>query len=96
MADSFTVKISPLPNYCRYASEDHILCGIDFDICHNGEVHHFQSEISDICIRELLSDIEDYLSGKLSPDTELYYNIPWIIGNHCVYPYSFKISTPLS
>ena len=23
MADSFTVKISPLPNYCRYASEDH-------------------------------------------------------------------------
>ncbi len=96
MIDKITVKVNPLPHYSKYASSDYILCGMDFDINHNGTAHHFRSESSDNCIRELLSEIEDYLSGKLSPGSELYYYIPWIMDNHCVYPYSFKINSPNS
>ncbi len=93
MSDRITVKITPLQYYNKYASADYILCGIDFDINCNGSNHHFRSESSNNCIKELLSEIEDYLSGKLSPATELSYYVPWIMGNHCVYPYSFKINS---
>ena len=93
MSDRITVKITPLQYYNKYASSDYILCGIDFDINCNGSNYHFCSESSNNCIKEFLSEIEDYLSGKLSPDTELCYYVPWIMGNHCVYPYSFKINS---
>ena len=93
MADTIIIKISPLPYYNKYASSSYSLCGIDFDIYHDGINHHFRSESSNNCIKELLSEIDDYLSDKLSPDTELCYYVPWIMGNHCVYPYSFKINS---
>lgn len=93
MADKIIIKISPLPYYNKYASSDYILCGIDFDIKHNGINHHFRSESSNNCIKELLSEIKDYLSSELSPNTELCYDVPWIMGNYCVYPYSFKINS---
>ena len=96
MSDKITIIISPLPYYNKYNSSDYILCGIDIDVNHNGTNHHFRSESSNNCIKELLSEIEDYLSSKLSPDTELCYYVPWIMGNHCVYPYSFKINSPNS
>lgn len=93
MCNTITVKITPLQYYNKYASSDYILCRVDFDINFNGSNHHFRSESSNNCIKELLSEIEDYLSGKLSPDTELCYYVPWIMGDHCVYPYSFKINS---
>lgn len=93
MNDRITVKITPLQYYNKYALSDYILCRIDFDINCNGTDHHFYSESSNNCIKKLLTEIDDYLSGKLSPDTELCYNVPWIMGNDCVYPYSFKINS---
>lgn len=96
MSNPITVKITPLKHYTKYAASDCVLCGIDFDINCNGNHHHFRSESSNNCIKELLSEIEDYLSGKLSANTELCYYIPWIVGNHCIYPYSFKINSPNS
>lgn len=92
MIDKITVKINPLPHYNKYDSSDYVLCGIDFYITCNRTNHHFCSESSNNCIKELLNEIEDYLSGKLSSDTELCYYVPWIAGNHC-YPYSFKINS---
>ena len=94
MIDKITVKINPLPHYNKYDSSDYVLCGIDFYITCNRTNHHFCSESSNNCIKELLNEIEDYLSGKLSPGTKLHYYIPWIAGNYCEYPYSFKISSP--
>ena len=96
MSERITVKITPLKHYNKYALSSHILCEIDFSIKLDGDIHCFRSESSNQCIKELLSEIDSYLSGKLSPDTELCYYVPWIMGNHCVYPYSFKINSPNS
>lgn len=93
MSERITIHMKPLPYYNKFAATNYVLCGIDFDIHCHGTNYHFRSEISNICIKELLTEIENYLSGTLTPDTELFYYVPWIMGNHCVYPYSFKINS---
>lgn len=85
------IEIHPLPHYNKYESTDYVLCGIDFFLNCNGSEHHYRSETSNICIQELLTEINDYLSNKLTIGTELYYYVPWVAGNDCIYPYSFKV-----
>lgn len=96
MNNRITIKINPLSHYSKYVSSDYILCGVDFEINLDGTIHQFRSESSDNCIKLLLSEIEAYLSGELSEPAELFYYIPWICGNHCVYPYSFKVNSSKS
>lgn len=91
MSNKIKIEIHPLPHYEKLESEDYILCGIDFYFDCNGNEHHYRSETSNICIQELLTEINDYLSNKLTIGTELYYGIPWMAGNYGVYPYSFKV-----
>lgn len=91
MSERIKVEINPLPYYNRHALCNYILCGLDFYINLNGEVYHFRSESSNNCLSELLNEIEDFLSGKPFENTELVYYIPWIMGEYCIYPYSFKI-----
>ena len=91
MSNKIKVEISPLQFYNRYASSDYILCGLDFYIAQDGKEYHFRSKSSNNCLRKLINEIKDYLSGNLSVGTELHYDIPWIYGENCFYPYSFKI-----
>ena len=89
MKTKITVKIVPLPQYIKYERNSYTLCGIEFVFDCDGELRSFRSESSDTCIRELMSEIDDYLMGVWKTDTPLCYYIPWIAGNFCVYPYSF-------
>lgn len=90
MPDSITVKINPFPYYYRSRICSYIRCSISFDIVVNGSNHHFEYECNNICIKQILTEIEDFLAGNLS-HTELYYAIPWIVGDTCGYPYSFEV-----
>ena len=85
------VEINPLHFYGEHDSCDYTLCCLDFYLNLNGEEYHFISQSSNNCISDLLKDIEKYLSGQLITNTELCYYIPWVFGNHCIYPYSFKV-----
>lgn len=91
MSNKIKVEISPLQFYNRYASSDYILCGLDFYITQDGKEYHFRSQSSNNCLRELINEMDDFLSGNLPPETNLVYYIPWILGDYCVYPYSFHI-----
>ncbi|MBR5270121.1 MAG: hypothetical protein IKU21_06420 [Anaerotignum sp.] len=91
MFDRIKIEINPLPFYNKYVSSEYTLCGIDFFIALNGKEHHFRSESSDTSLKDLLSRIDDYLSGESFDNTELYYPIPWIMGGDLAYPYSFEI-----
>lgn len=91
LSERIKVEINPLPFYSRYASSDYVLCGLDFYINLNSEEYHFRSQSSNNCLSKLLNEIEDYLAGNLSDNTELVYYIPWIVGECCIYPYSFII-----
>lgn len=91
MSNKIKIEISPLQFYNRYASSDYTLCALDFYLAQDGKEYHFCSESSNNCLCELLSEIEAYLSGNLSENTELVYYIPWIMGEYCIYPYSFII-----
>ena len=93
MSNSIKVTVSTLPNYCRYTSSDYILCGLDFYILRDGIEHHYSSQSSNTCLQELLTEIDDYLLGRIAQKTELFYFVPWIMGNHIVYPYSFMIKS---
>ena len=91
MTDRMKIEIKPLPFYNRYASSEDILCGVDFFVMQNGQEYHFRSESSKDSIKRFLAEIEAYLSDKLSEGTELYYPVPWIMGEEIVYPYSFLV-----
>ena len=91
MSDKIKVEINPLHFYGEYDSCDYTLCCLDFYLSLNGEEYHFISQSSNNCISDLLKDIEKYLSGQLIDNTELCYYIPWVLGDHCIYPYSFKV-----
>ena len=90
MSDNIKVKINPFPYYYKNRSCPFILCVISFDIFSGGCNHHFESECNDNCIKKILAETEEFLAGK-SSHTELYYAIPWIMGDTCGYPYSFEI-----
>ena len=90
MSKTFEIKIEPYEYYNKYASQDYVLCGIRFDFF-GDENHSFQSECNNKCLSEILSAIDDYFDGKIRKDTELYYDVPWIIGG-VDYPFSFRIN----
>ena len=93
MSNKVSVKISPLPHYNKYASADYTLCSIEFDVVCNGKKHHFESESNSNCIKELLESMERFLVDESPSQTELNYYVPWIMGDQCVYPYSFEIDS---
>lgn len=86
----FQIKIEPYEFYNKYASQDYVLCDIRFDFF-GKEKHSFRSECSNKCLLEIMSEIDDYFGGKIEKDKELYYNVPWIIGE-VDYPFSFEIN----
>lgn len=90
MSKSFQIKIEPYEFYNKYASQDYVLCGIRFDFFEK-EKHSFHSECSNKCLSEIMSAIDDYFNGKIAKDTELYYDVPWIMGG-VDYPFSFEIN----
>ena len=90
MSRSFQIKIEPYEYYNKYDSQDYVLCGIRFNFSED-EKQCFRSECSNKCLYEILSAINDYFNGKIEKDTELYYEVPWIIGG-VDYPFSFKIN----
>lgn len=90
MSKTFEIKIEPYEFYNKYASQDYILCGISFNFF-DDEKHSFRSECSNRCLSEIMSAIDGYLNGKIEKDTELYYDVPWILGGDG-YPFSFKIN----
>ena len=90
MSKSFQIKIEPYEFYNKYASQDYVICGIRFDFFED-EKHSFRSECSNKCLSEIMSAIDDYFNGKIAKDTELYYDVPWIMGG-VDYPFSFEIN----
>lgn len=89
MLKRFEIKIDTFV-YNKYAAHDFVLCGIRFDFFED-EKKSFQSECSNKCLSAIMSAIDDYFEGKTKEDTELYYDVPWIIGG-VDYPFSFKIN----
>lgn len=90
MSKSFQIKVEPFEFYNKYASQDYVLCGIRFDFFGNEE-YSFRSECSNKCLSEIMSAIGNYFDGQIEKDTELFYDVPWIMGG-VDYPFSFKIN----
>ena len=88
---TFEITIEPFKDYCKYASQDIVLCGISFNFL-DDEKHCFHSECSNKCLLEILSAIDDYFNGKIGRNTELYYDVPYVVGEAIYYPFSFKIN----
>ena len=89
MKTKITVKIVPLREYIKYERAGYTLCGIEFVFDCDGELRSFYNESSDVCIREMMSEIDAYFAGEWKEDTPLCYYVPWIVGNVCKYPYYF-------
>lgn len=91
MSNAVQIQINPREFYNKYASQDYVLCDIVFTFL-DEETHIFFSECSNTHLSKIISTIDDYFNGKIKNDTELYFDIPWIIGGFIVYHFSFKIS----
>ncbi len=89
MEDKLTVHIHPITQYLKSTSCDYTLCRIEFDFNYYGPVEHFEDECNNLCLQKMIKDLDTFLSGKGNPK-EFRYEIPWIIGEHCTYRYSFK------
>ncbi|MBO4953934.1 MAG: hypothetical protein J6D04_02150 [Clostridia bacterium] len=89
MKNKLTVHIHPITQYLKSQKCDYTLCRIDFDFNYHGPVEHFEAECNNLCLQKMIKNLDTFLSGKREPK-EFHYEIPWIIGEDCVYRYSFK------
>ena len=94
MNNKISVQISPIPMkyYNKFSSQNYTLCDIKFTLTCAGQEHKFGSESSNKAIEKLISELDDYLCGRIGADRELTFTIPYIVGGDEVYPYSFKIN----
>lgn len=89
MSDRITVKIETFEFETRSASEDYVKCGLEIKF--EKADREFAILFDNGSLREILSEMEKYFSGKITRNTDTVYYIPWIAGNYVVYPISFKI-----
>lgn len=88
MSNRITVKIVTFDFEIRYTSQDYVKCGLDIKF--NEADREFKIEFDNKSLREFLSEAEEYFNGRTPPNSEMVYYVPWVAGNHVVYPISFK------
>lgn len=91
MQNAISVKLKPYEFYTRYEGSELAQCGIEFFLYQNGKTYPFRSATSDTCIKEMLEYIDDYLCGRMTESRELFFFIPWIMGDFVIFPYSFRV-----
>ena len=89
-SDWFVVKIEPLTGYVKHYESEYTLCRIGFGIVRDGDRFQFSCECSDRILERILSAADDYLSGT-TEEKRLSFPIPYIWGDDCLYPYSFRM-----
>lgn len=96
MTEKFEATIIPIKHYTKYKSSDYTLAVIQFDIVKDGvkfdNGYNGRYECCDIGLKEIVETADDFLSGKITQNDRLSFEIPYIVGGYIRYGYFFDIN----